>query len=279
MNKRHREILASLAPAIDIAMTREARPGNARTPVVNALSADTTEIMIYGDIGGSMWDGGGVSAVDMAEILRNVMTPNILVRINSRGGDAFDGVAIHSLLANHSATVTTQVDGVAASAASVIMMAGDRINVARNALVMIHDAMTATYGNGATHARATELLDKVSGNIADMYSVRAGGTVEEWRNLMTVNGEDGSWFTGQEAVASGLADAVTNDTADPSVTDEARAMLARFKGAPQMSVPEIEEPDVNDIVEALESIEPVTVPDNSVANQGFALLAAFTFGS
>jgi ATP-dependent protease ClpP protease subunit len=181
-------------------------------------SVDTAEIMIYGRIGGSFWDDG-VTSADMAEQLRDITVPNIHVRINSGGGDVFEGVAIHTQLRRHAATVTTFVDGLAASAASFIAQAGDRVVIARNAMMMIHDGMTGTYGGPKAHRLAMELLDKVSDNIADLYAARAGEDAEYWRNLMTVNDEDGTWYTGQEAVDAGLADEVTDpDEDDASAT-------------------------------------------------------------
>ena len=116
--------------------------------------------------------------------------------------------------------VTVYVDGLAASAASFIMLAGDRIVSARNAFIMIHDAMTGTYGNSGTHREAADLLDKVSANIADMYAERAGEDTEYWRNLMTEKGEDGTWYTGQEALAAGLVDELTQVADDEDVADK-----------------------------------------------------------
>lgn len=175
------------------------------------------ELMIYGRIGGGGFFSEGIGAADVAAMLREAGPGPINVRLNSPGGDVFDGVAIHSLLARHPGTVTVYVDGLAASAASFIMLAADRIVSARNAFIMIHDAMTGTYGNGDTHRQAAELLDKVSGNIADMYTERAGEDVDHWRAAMTVNGEDGTWYTGQEALDAGLVDELTE------VTDETTA--------------------------------------------------------
>lgn len=230
MNKRRRAILDSLDAACRQAIKvigkspagREI-PGLALRP--RAEAADTAEILIYGRIGGGGWFSDGISASDVAALLREAGPGPLNVRINSGGGDVFDGVAIHSLLARHPGTVTTYVDGLAASAASFIMLAGDHIISARNAFVMIHDAMTFTYGNGDTHRGNAELLDKVSGSIADMYAEKAGEDVEHWRNLMTVNGEDGTWYTGQEALEAGLVDELTSTKEDPEEDGEVANLL------------------------------------------------------
>lgn len=212
VNKRRRDLLAALDPAVTFALSRNSTPK--RNVPGLAMHARPTadapaELMIYGRIGGGGWFNEGISAADVAGLLREAGPGPLNVRINSGGGDVFDGVAIHSLLARHPGAVTAYVDGLAASAASFIMLAGERIVSARNAFVMIHDAMTYTYGNGDTHRASGELLDKVSDNIADMYAEKAGEDVAHWRNIMTVNGEDGTWYTGQEALAAGLVDELT----------------------------------------------------------------------
>lgn len=242
MRKRQREILTALTPAVEYALRDKgpsptldaalAKPGLAFTP--RAEAGTPAEVMIYGRIGGGGWFSEGISAADVAAILREAGPGPLNVRINSGGGDVFDGVAIHSLLARHAGTVTVTVDGLAASAASFIMLAGDRIIAARNSFIMIHDAMTVTYGNGDTHRAAGELLDKVSDNIADMYAERAGEDAEYWRAKMTENGEDGVWYTGQEALDAGLVDEITvaakgEDDEDGVTTAETARLLAGWQ--------------------------------------------------
>lgn len=220
MNKRRREILAALAPCVEFALDNaraSARTSRERSPETvpglalhKRLSADApAELLIYGTIGAGGWFSEGIGAADVAALLRDAGPGPINVRINSGGGDVFDGIAIHTLLSRHPGTVTTYVDGLAASAASVIMLAGDRIVSARNAFVMIHDAMTGTYGNADTHERAVSLLKLASDNIADLYAEKAGEDAAHWRGLMTVNGEDGTWYTGVDALAAGLVDEIT----------------------------------------------------------------------
>lgn len=229
-SKRRREILAALQPAADVAMCRECRDRDAeswktRSGLAVHNEGSTRELMIYGRIGGGGWFDEGISAADVVAALRELGPGHVDVRINSGGGDVFDGVAIHTLLARHSGGVTTYVDGLAASAASFIAMAGDRVVASRNSFMMIHDGMTMTYGNGDTHRGSADLLDKVSDNIADMYAEKAGEDVAHWRNLMTVNGEDGTWYTGQEALDAGLVDEITGATDD----DDA-AVAGRLSG-------------------------------------------------
>lgn len=236
MNKRQRGILDALAPAVQFAMERAGKPradvpGLAFKP---RASADTAaELMIYGAIGGGGWFSEGISAADVAAFLKEAGPGPIDVRLNSGGGDVFDGVAMHSLLARHPGLVTVHVDGLAASAASFVMLAGDHIRSARNAFVMIHDAMTSPYGNSTTIRRAADLLDQVSDNIADMYAERAGEDAAYWRNLMTVNGEDGTWYTGQEALDAGLVDEITampDEDAGDGYSDRVSRLLDGWRG-------------------------------------------------
>lgn len=237
MNKRQRAILARLEASVtEYRNTIDNGPEAPRRDVPGLAirarpSADAAaELLIYGRIGGGGFFSEGISAADVAGQLREAGAGPLNVRINSGGGDVFEGVAIHSLLARHNGTVTVYVDGLAASAASFIMLAGDRIVSARNAFVMIHDAMTMTYGNGNTHRASGDLLDKVSENIADMYAERAGEDVDHWRNLMTVNGEDGTWYTGQEALESGLIDELTEVKDDAEEAEAVARMLSGWSG-------------------------------------------------
>jgi hypothetical protein len=126
------------------------------------------------------------------------------VHINSPGGDVFDGIAIYNALANHAASVTTYIDGLAASAASFIAQAGSPVKIARNASMMIHDAEGICVGNCAAMLEMADLLDAASNNIADIYS-RSGGTVPQWRDRMKAT----TWYhNGQDAVDAGLANEV-----------------------------------------------------------------------
>lgn len=269
MNRRRKTILEALAPIADFAMEQARKmPAPAATAPklgVRNVGSDTTEIMIYGVIGGGGWfDEGGVTSIQMSDALKEINTPNIHVRINSGGGDVFEGVAIHTLLSRHPATVTAYIDGHAASAASFIAMAGDKIVSARNAMMMIHDGMTFTYGGPKTHRRATDLLDKVSDNIADMYAFRAGGTAEEWRAVMSQNDEDGTWYTGVEALEAGLVDELVGQESDD---------------APMEDDGEESEEPVTDSTDA-QIINDSTDEDNIRAqDQAFALLAAFKFAA
>jgi len=169
-----------------------------------AKSAKSAEILIYGDIGPVFW-GDEVSAADFANTLREVGDVSELnVRINSLGGHVFDGVAIYQQLNVHPAKINVRIDGIAASIASVIAMAGDHIEIAEAGMMMIHDAATMVGGNAEEMRRVANLLDKTSGQIADVYAAKSGKTATEIRDAMRAE----TWLTGKEAKDFGLVDAV-----------------------------------------------------------------------
>ncbi|CAM5718226.1 ATP-dependent Clp protease proteolytic subunit [Streptomyces fumanus] len=166
--------------------------------ITNAADPDEAELLLYDEIGG-WW---GCTADQLIADLRGITAPRMRVRVNSPGGSVFEGVAIANALRSHPASVTVQVDGIAASIASVIAMAGDRIEMAPNTMLMIHDASGVCLGNAADMEEMAELLDLISDNIADAYAARAGGTREQWRERMRAE----TWYLPEDAVENGLAD-------------------------------------------------------------------------
>ncbi|MEV0115870.1 head maturation protease, ClpP-related [Streptomyces sp. NPDC050844] len=169
--------------------------------ITNAADPDEAEVMLYDEIGG--WFGS--TADQFIADLRGITSPNLRVRVNSPGGSVFEGIAIANALRSHPAAVTIQVDGIAASIASVIAMAGDRIEMAPNTMLMIHDASGLCMGDASDMEEMAELLDLISDNIADAYAARAGGTREQWREQMRAE----TWYLPEDAVAAGLADEAT----------------------------------------------------------------------
>src|SRR5690606_30998836 len=189
------------------------------------------ELLLYDEIG--FW---GIWAVDVAAALSTVSGP-LHVRVNSPGGDVFDGIAIFNMLADYPDQVTVTVDSLAASAASFIAMAGDTIRMNRASQMMIHGASGGCRGNAADMRAMAGLLDQISDTIAGIYAARAGGETAEWRERMLVDGGWGTWYTGEQAVEAGLADELvplpTGDdgNGDGGVDDRAaagRAVAALF---------------------------------------------------
>lgn len=193
---------------------------------VVAAAGYEAEIYLYDPIGG--WDG--ISASEFRDELAAVTAPRIALHINSPGGDVFDAIAIYNMLRTHPAKVTSYVDAIAASAASVIALAGQRIVMAQHSQMMIHDAWGWATGNSAAMHRAGDFLARQSDIIAGIYAGR-GKTAAHWRALM----EAETWFTAEEAVAAGLADEVSEQEAV-----ENRFDLSAFRNAPkQQSTNEI----------------------------------------
>lgn len=158
----------------------------------------TAEVRVYEEIGGPF----GVSPEQFAESIGALDVDEIDLYLNTPGGLAYDGVTIFNALRRHKAKVNVTVDGIAASAGSVIAMAGDHLTMARGSVLMIHDGWGGTVGNAADHRKTAEILDKTSDSLAGLYAAKAGGTVAEWRARML----EETWYTAEEAVAAGLAD-------------------------------------------------------------------------
>lgn len=147
--------------------------------------------------------GYHIDADELAPILRDLDAQVLEVHIDSPGGSAWQGVAIYNALRQHSARVEVHVDSVAASAASIIAMAGDTITMHPGSMMMIHYARGTADGLTAEDCRAlADLLDKTNSNMADIYTLRAGADKGAWLEVMAAE----TWFTGDEAIAAGLAD-------------------------------------------------------------------------
>jgi ATP-dependent protease ClpP protease subunit len=219
----HAEKLLELANrAKSLVKPPEARSGD-WFRVVNA-NGERAELYIYGVIGDD-WNPEDVTASQFVNALKEITASSIDLHINSPGGLVFDGVAIYSALKNHSATVNVSVDGIAASAASFVAMAGDSIAIEKPAKMMIHDARGLVIGNSDDMTEMASLLNELSDTIAEIYSDRAGGSVESWRAKMKAE----TWFSSAEAVKSGLADRVANDKASAPESRSSQLVRARAR--------------------------------------------------
>jgi ATP-dependent protease ClpP protease subunit len=170
-------------------------------------------IDLFDEIGEGL--AGGISALSFAEQLAGITGP-LDVHVNSCGGDCFDGLTIYNSIKAHKGRVSTIVDGIAASIASIIIQAADERVMRSGSMAMIHEAAGLCVGNAAEMAKMTETLDKVSGNLASVYAARCGGPAASWRAAMKAE----TWYTAEEAVAAGLADRVgTQPAALPDSID------------------------------------------------------------
>lgn len=172
---------------------------------VRALADDEAEILLYDAIVDEQLEAeywGGVAPLGFIQELRGITASTIHLRINSPGGSVFAARAIEQALREHSARVVVHIDGLAASAATFIAMAGDEIVMAKGALFMIHNAWTFAYGNAADLKATADLLDKIDGTLVQTYADRTKQKPEQVADWMAAE----TWFTADEAVAAGFAD-------------------------------------------------------------------------
>lgn len=182
-------------------------------------TGSSTRVDLYDEIG--FW---GVTAADFRDAMEGITTDRIDMHINSPGGDVFDGIAILNLLRAHPASVNVTVDGLAASAASFIAMAGDTVTMMPNSEMMIHDASGLCMGNATDMAEMAALLDRISNNIASVYASRGGKSAADWRTTM----QSEQWYDADEAVAAGLADKVMELPAKKTPTADAAWNLSFY---------------------------------------------------
>lgn len=167
------------------------------------LKKDAHALYIYGDIEAVQMWGDEVTPDTLRRELDGVTGP-LDVYINSGGGDVFAGMAIYNIIKRHADDVTVYIDGLAASIASVIAMAGDKIIMPENALLMIHNAWTMAIGNARDMRQTAEELDRVDSLIRDIYTARTGQDAESVTSAM----EAETWYTAAEALEAGMIDEV-----------------------------------------------------------------------
>lgn len=182
------------------------------------------EIYVYEAIGEGWF--GGITAKSFADSLRELGNVAALdIYINSPGGSVFDGVAIHNLIKRHAAAEKiVHVDGIAASIASIIAMAGTEIRIAANGMLMIHDPWGMSIGTAADMRRQADALDKVRSTLLDTYVARTGREANQVSDWMTAE----TWMTADEAVDRGFADKKTDEKAVKAEF----AMLEKFARVP-----------------------------------------------
>jgi len=163
---------------------------------------DDNTISILEQIGEDWWTGGGVTAKRVAAALRQIGKKDVVVSINSPGGDYFEGLAIYNLLREHPAKVTVKVLGIAASAASVIAMAGDEVLIARAGFLMIHNTWVLAAGDRHSLRAVADWLEPFDSTAADIYSARTGMDAQALGKML----DRETWIGGRDAVDQGFAD-------------------------------------------------------------------------
>jgi len=200
-----------------------------------AAGSQKSEILIYGDIGESLWTDESVTAKAFRHELGEIPgLDNLSVRINSHGGSVSDGVAIYNALRDHPGNVTVTIDAAAHSIASLIAMSGDTVQMHDTALMMIHPPWGLVSGNAEEIRKAADVLDKHAEAMAGAYSRKSGKSIEDVLSLLT--GEDDYWFTAAEARAEGFVDEVIEGAEPMQIAASARfpipaAVVAKLSGA------------------------------------------------
>lgn len=176
------------------------------------------ELMLYGEISDVSWWGDEVTPVQFQQDLAALGELDRLdIYINSPGGDVFAGFTIYNIIKRCAAEVVAHVDGLAASAASIVCMAANKIVMPKNATMMIHNASTYTYGNKEKIRKLAEELERIDGQIADIYTQKTGLQSERVAEMMAAE----TWMSGEEAYAMGFCDEM-DDLQAVACTDVAK---------------------------------------------------------
>lgn len=194
---------------------------------VQARENSSAEILIYEPIGADFFGSGLTARRFIADLERLGDVKDILVRINSPGGEVFDGFAIYNALKNHPAQVHVQIDGLAASIASIIAMSGDLITMGDGAMMMIHNPWTIAIGDSDDMRKTADMLDKVSEGLLDAYESRTGVARDEIKTMLAAE----TWFTAAEAIENGFADERTeSEASEPeAIKDQFKKFAADFR--------------------------------------------------
>ena len=194
-------------------------------------SGDVAQVYVY-DVIDSYW---GASAKALVEALNAAGAKDVALHINSPGGDVFEARAMVSAVRAHQAkghTVTAYIDGLAASAATYLSLAGDAVHIADGGMFMVHNSWTLAWGNKTELRSTADLLDRIDGTISADYARKTGATAEQITAWMDAE----TWFTAAEAKAAGFVDSVIQP---PAAADSkaARWNLAAYANAPKQAEP------------------------------------------
>lgn len=182
------------------------------------------EIFIYDAIGSGFFDGG-ISAKSFSESMKSLGNVSTLdIYMNSPGGSVFEGIAIHNQIKRFAGKKVVHIDGIAASIASVIAMAGDEILIAANGTIMIHDPYGMTMGTAEEMRKQAEALDKIRDTLLDTYVAKTGGDRKQISQWMS----DETWMNADESVSRGFATKKTEEKA----VKASFAMLEKFAKVP-----------------------------------------------
>lgn len=240
-------------------------------PALSAVSKDDEKVFnIYSQIGDT-WDGTGVTPDKLAAFLEKSAGKDVVVNINSPGGDFFDGLAMHTMLSEYDGGVTVKVVGLAASAASMIAMAGDEIFIAESGLIMIHNAWSCTCGNKNDFRESADILDRFDESMSKLYIKKTGMKAAEILSMM----DDETWMDGADAVAKGFATKIlgSKEVVEDETKSEYNATLRKLDvtlaraGMPRSDRREL----IKEITSKPSAAEPIT-PSADALTEGLTSL-------
>jgi ATP-dependent protease ClpP protease subunit len=190
-----------------------------------AAEDDKNTISILDAIGFDPWSGEGVTAKRISAALRSMAGADVTVNVNSPGGDMFEGLAIYNILREYKGHVTIKVLGLAASAASIIAMAGDEIQVARSGFLMVHNGWTIAAGNRHQFREVADMMEPFDAAMGDIYSARTGSDLKAMQKLMDAE----TWIGGSAAVEQGFADSLLESDSIKEGTKPQAGLIAARK--------------------------------------------------
>lgn len=253
-------------------------------PTLRAASSEPGTIGIYSVIGEDYWTGEGFTAKRLAGILRGIGSGDVVLNINSPGGDVFEGLAIYNLLREHPGKVTARIIGLAASAASFIAMAADEIQIGKAASLMIHNTQSIAVGDRHDMRETADWMEQFDNMLAEIYADRTGKKAGDISALLDAE----TWILGANAVEQGFADGLlaADDLTheEPQVTNAVRdterqlralglsrsaaqSMIANIKATVSDSQP----PALSDSGEVPPSKSAITEVLNHIAMKGLKL--------
>jgi ATP-dependent Clp protease, protease subunit len=199
-------------------------------PRVHMTGTDA-EVLVYDLIGADPFYGAGISAKSFREQLQSARGKTLNLRVNSPGGDVFEAGAMLAALDQFPGKVVAHVDGIAASAASYLVMGADEVRIGTNAMMMIHDPYGFVLGGAVDMRDVAALLDKVKDQILDAYQRKSKAPRDRLSAWMSAE----TWFTGKEAVDAGLADTVTRPVRVAALSRHARTLaMLGYQQAPNL---------------------------------------------
>ncbi|PHB31794.1 Clp protease [Bacillus pseudomycoides] len=221
-----------------------------RFEVLNSANTEEADLYMYGTISAYSWYEG-ISSSKVREQLKNITAKTINVHVNSGGGDVFESIAISNLLKNHSAQIVIHIDGLAASGASVIAMAADKIIMPKNTMMMIHRAWTYAASNAEGLRKVADRLDKIDTAVTESYTSRFVGERNELEELLA----EETWLTAEECKTFGFCDEIVDEIEIPEEDEDDETtkekILNKYKSSLSASTKEENQENTNNTKNAL----------------------------